>query len=961
MLARVINATVVLFLVFAHGTTAQEPPAGGPRLAGPPRTDLAAVPKAAMVHHFRSTGDPGLLVEQMYAADLLADGLAPDTIIERVLAKRREWNRMRNVVSTGEWTANEYGKTIVRGLARYASHRLGAGGTGVEFANLGIQAYEDILSNVEVSRAAQRFADGYAEVDAAANEESDVIDHTIAQYYAHPEYASVFDTLFAPIYGFKPTDSDDVVLQQYPQFAQHEAIRSVLQGTRDNSDALGALGDTLRTRNAAILERVGNLQGALRGRWEREENARRQARLDAIDLAGYRSAADLAATFIGFSDPTLGRQVQVTSNAMFSVHEGLKAFDAARELAGANMNLATIALAGNFVGAGLSLANAFMDTGPTGDEIILGELAKLSEQVYTVREEMHERFDGVHERLDAIYTNMTNGFETLAGLVENVGMDLRDLVRDVHDGLADVRSELRTVASVQLDFVNLVIAQNELLRDLITDLALERCRRSYEEPIPVDAFVTCVQNIDAVAGRLPDEQLGPYRADETVNELLRSYPSYMVNASYQKFRTVLQTIGGRVNGLPSSVVGPEQWLYFAELHDRFLSDHPYHDPRLAGRGDFEPSMRLYRQNLARYIDALQGELAAFRDGSRETAVAALLRELWQSHANLEDLLAAIIEQYYEDDGHYRWRTIRGGDGSLVPELTLGAGTDMADAWAPISAFYTGIPEWVKVPGAACPDAWGADDAAVRAVRQALGVDGIVRYVGTGYIALARLGMGHVDVCGTVENARRGLQIVLEISYGGGVEACGSATRLFRGQVTRDAGGRDERVFASVLREIAGMARVARGGVDLPGLSGSATEVCLAAYHERLREERYRLSEFVRRELEQRDEFRIVAARMMVLGAHFRSWVRLGLHDAVARSEMVGAIAQGTAGAPGAPDLFRMLDRGGSLAQALGEDAKGEIVRLESALRSTAMGDALRYGAGYRILTETRFRNGIDRN
>ena len=45
------------------------------------------------------------------------------------------------------------------------------------------------------------------------------------------------------------------------------------------------------------------------------------------------------------------------------------------------MTLASFALTGNVVGASLMLMNAFGDSGPSADEIIIEELGKLREEV----------------------------------------------------------------------------------------------------------------------------------------------------------------------------------------------------------------------------------------------------------------------------------------------------------------------------------------------------------------------------------------------------------------------------------------------------------------------------------------------------------------------------------------------------------------------------------------------------
>ena len=114
---------------YASPGSAQEPAAIG---------GTSSLAQHAMIHHFRQSRDPGLLAEQLLAADLYRRRVHTETIVSTVASKRREWARLRRSAVTGQWTAEEYLKTTTRLLGRAATQIAGAGGTGVEVANLAI-------------------------------------------------------------------------------------------------------------------------------------------------------------------------------------------------------------------------------------------------------------------------------------------------------------------------------------------------------------------------------------------------------------------------------------------------------------------------------------------------------------------------------------------------------------------------------------------------------------------------------------------------------------------------------------------------------------------------------------------------------------------------------------------------------------------------------------------------------
>ena len=424
---------------FAQNEQTQQP-------AVQPQQPAASLPREAMVHHFRQTKDPGLLMEQLYAMNLYDQNIAREDIVARTLEKRREWTRLRQAGLHGEWNASEYAATLTRLLGRAASQTVGLGSMGVEAANGIILAYEDSMRGNRVSRSAQRLAEQLADwQESIVSPEENVVDLFQQKYVREPDFRDVWDDLFLTTYGFRPDSTNHDVLQAYPAFQNHSAILEVVALGTDHQALLTAVQDTQKQSLevlTATRQQLSRLDLRTMEHWAQaaqQRERRRLAAIEAVELAGYRAAGNLAAIAIGLNDEVLGRQIHATNTAIFGAREALKAFEQAVEL-GASPRAAGLVLAGDFASLGLALIGTFADTGPNPDALILGELANLRAEVQQLRQEMHERFD-------QLYGLMVDGFQLV--LENQAGMQRQ--LRSIQEALQDTRMQLHQIAGMQLD------------------------------------------------------------------------------------------------------------------------------------------------------------------------------------------------------------------------------------------------------------------------------------------------------------------------------------------------------------------------------------------------------------------------------------------------------------------------------------------------------------------------------
>ena len=122
--------------------------------------------------------------------------------------------------------------------------------------------------------------------------------------------------------------------------------------------------------------------------------------LSDLKLQAAASSVYILSTLVGQVDAKLGRDIATVGNASIQVASAVSKFtQTAAALGGLGKALGSVVLTGDIFGAALQIFNMFGSSGPSSDEIILGQLQKLREELHQIRVEMHERFDRVDQAL----------------------------------------------------------------------------------------------------------------------------------------------------------------------------------------------------------------------------------------------------------------------------------------------------------------------------------------------------------------------------------------------------------------------------------------------------------------------------------------------------------------------------------------------------------------------------------
>ena len=428
-----------------------------------------------------------------------------------------------------------------------------------------------------------------------------------------------FRTRFGTRVG--PGDDIDRIASQMPELAEFKAVLEIKNGQERNRALIALTHEKIQSAQAELEQVIDagqretlvgqtRIEGKLEANWlleRRCEQAQRAAAIAEVKMEGLQSAAYIASTLVGFADPKTGRQLGAVAEATFQIYGAVKKFQAATKLAEGLEGFAGAALTGNVLGAGLALIGAFVDMGPTPEELILEEIGKLREQVQTLHKDMHGRFDRVDLQLNAIFQGLDQGFSIIQ--------------KQMHEGneetwrrLATIQSDLAEHSDKLQGIRHSTISQSGMIVERLDASEIESCVRRKEtfETNPDETwFVECIGNMRALAtsGHLERLQLTERDGDPTDN--ITEFPDRSTQLAVRKIASMRPQ---RAPPLPERVIGPKAWRALADAHDQVMADWPMYASIVTGK-KYGTVMAEYRTDLIRVADAIATDYAQFEVGS----------------------------------------------------------------------------------------------------------------------------------------------------------------------------------------------------------------------------------------------------------------------------------------------------------------------------------------------------------
>ena len=750
--------------------------------------------------------------------------------------------------------------------------------------------------------------------------------HHVRQYKSDAGYRTAWDELFGARFPFRPTDPATAIMPAMPAFADFKNGEAVLDEVRELRAAIeaGEAGDgqleallqEVRESGSATLDLIRqDILDRRRSKLADEKTAYEEAAKEELrkirdtDRQNLRTVLATAAGALYFIAPKEVQeqvdQILVVADAGADVLKAIRRFDATPT--GANQNLAAAALSGNIAMAAVSLFSSFMG-GPSPEQQILEEIAKLKEMIQELREEMNERFD-------QLYDTMTDGFEQLAeqhAITHTMlyRIELRlweqlDELLKISDQVRDLRSDLFKAKLMVIDKLN--------------QLGLHGCLRDPAFPRPVlseEEYRDCLEGFKNALADLPALPL----SESQVN-LMGEHLADAENLALQELRRLMNDRS--LGRLPRNVVGVRRLLGTLQVLRDFLVVQAEHTEAHADAIRSSQLMSLavqYGDALNRYIEAVVEELTALQ-GADESAPSAFDALLGEVDAELESL-RNVIENAAQD-------VYTGIEGLPLDRMTSGAA----------------VPPWVtQLGGGHC-----TDYAVPSAVKSPFLVDTPNRLqalVHRDDLRPARAGWGRIAVCARSyfvppkrllnRTTEYSLRVSLTIDFRPDPAlGCGDdPIRLFRGRWT----GREGRRWPQPGDET--WIRLFRKGMQALTDKPNPKPVLPAGCRYRDHPERFdeATRRFVVDQVLARSKTAIddATAKLELAEATLLSWLTTAFGD--------DAFMLGDAGDLSLPNLREELNS--TAPWRLVDPAKARLEAVAEALRSDEMRDVVRLDAGH---------------
>lgn len=399
--------------------------------------------------------------------------------------------------------------------------------------------------------------------------------------------------------------------QQAREAALADRIAAHVRELSDNQNVLLAYVEDQIARQAARVEAE---------RRQAEEEARR---------AEVRSYFQAGAFLLNVLEPGAGDKFAIVANSSMQIADAIKAFQATESISFGSI----VDLASGISNPAMAVFSLISATGPSPEQAILDQLAQLSQQIFELREEMHERFDIVDAKLDRVLLETANGFNLAS---QKLDVNLQAITASLQVGL---------------DTQSLLLSETAKLGAEIRDSVLVPCiDRASTLPLPDESFIVCASHLfNNATTRVDREQIS---AGGLTPESLANALQNPDGRGYELMRRELAQRSGV--SLPSPAVSNASWMTAANWYHDFLVRDVAQTrraaidtrfPSIAERGEHIEAVRTAIYDALRnYPQSLP--LSTFPEpGSEYNAAVSLVASGAAMAAELQELIAAEIDGY----------------------------------------------------------------------------------------------------------------------------------------------------------------------------------------------------------------------------------------------------------------------------------------------------------------------------
>ena len=623
--------------------------------------------KTALVYQWNRKNDYVTPTALLKAVIMAQEGRSENEIIDAVTRLRKEHEANVDTGLRGEWQVNEDYRAMIRHVGGLAGVVVGRYAKGFDVgkvtdivSDLGIKTYEHLARDQKVIEASKAIGLMYQNV---AGAEENIADLFLNNWGEYEVLQNVYAQQFEPELQIRPTDSIDEINMKLPDLSTQTNVVRLLEITSERLPIADGDMLKLKTEVKTILNGFRQLQKQDKLKASNKLEKER----DRVEREGLRAGAFLAATFVGLNDPTLGRQLQAVSSAAFQAHDAFRDFKSltakSKDLTGS----ASLVMTASYVGAAMMVVSAFQDSGPSPEQMILEEIAKLRKDINNFRIEVHDQFGIVERKLSKVYARLDEGFK-------NLDMELRKQTRSLDlivTKLEDVQNQISGSTA-------LIIDRTEILEKLTINLNITDCvnwKSGAVISMSKEKYIECLLRLRALfmLDFLEGRQIKRENAvsSGSLSNSLREDPNDLAIVSLNSLEGLSRL------DLPDSIPGPIDWQVAAKLYADFLEDWPNYFKYVTNKGLGLDELQDGADKVNALRSAAQQQLEEFSNGTTANAIERLLARVSARNLVLDEAIQVYKKEYYEEviNNPGQWRsTISSMKNVAVSTTEIGSGS-----------------------------------------------------------------------------------------------------------------------------------------------------------------------------------------------------------------------------------------------------------------------------------------------
>lgn len=523
------------------------------------------------------------LLQTIYADD---PGLAPKTAAAQIALLRAAVSHQ-----LGRTLASLHGDSLVPGIlaaVQRASHGKRILGTVREAVAVTGQWFESTAGTTAADAATQVTAslDFGAQTSLVEQAATDVLGATAltADKRSEAAYRTAENLAFAATTA-PTTASARKIITANPQMAALSDVNALIRpdgtvvtnaGSLDTLaqtafDKAQAQQDEAQATLATLNAEQQNVLAYSKSDHSAEQAADHQKAAAEQDVLGQvKGTVSLISNILLLGDPAAAKTVQKVGSAIVDIATSVSKFvdvvSKVGSVANAIGSLAGVIATGNIIGAVMNLVSLF-GGGPSADQMILQEIAKLQKQVENLGKEMDARFDRIDKALNTMYATMTQQFDLI-----NTKLDRLDAnVTDVLDRLAGLQTQLADLEGGL--WSTLRDGFRRPLWDEIDSALGYRARTG--KPLPGADFLSADSSFYTWGTRNAYDAAATGPTDRSTDEttLATELDSYPLDDN-TSFLAVLPQAFGLASLSTSPLPNPHDWVLAARAYAALVQDYP---------------------------------------------------------------------------------------------------------------------------------------------------------------------------------------------------------------------------------------------------------------------------------------------------------------------------------------------------------------------------------------------------